>query len=77
MAGPDVDESDALRLVRCYEGDVKKVGTYLQADFAWRKQVRPEAATQADIPSALASGCIRFLPGLSTTGERCKPLCVV
>ncbi|KAJ1468269.1 CRAL-TRIO domain-containing protein [Baffinella frigidus] len=56
-----VDPSVALRFARARKGDLKEASPFLRADLAWRAQKRPEATTQADCPTALASGVDRML----------------
>ena len=56
-----VDPSVALRFARARQGNLSKAKPFLEADIAWREKKRPEAVTQADFPTALASGCWRLL----------------
>ncbi|KAJ1477845.1 hypothetical protein T484DRAFT_2023605 [Baffinella frigidus] len=56
-----VDPSVALRFARVRQGDFSKAQRFLRADLAWREEKRPETVTQADCPTALASGNFRLL----------------
>jgi hypothetical protein len=57
----NVDPSVALRFSRARQGDVRQAKPFLAADLAWREKHQPERVTQADFPTALASGCWRML----------------
>ena len=56
-----VEPSHALRFARARQGKLRKAQPLLRADLAWRAEKRPEAVTQADCPTALASGNFRML----------------
>jgi len=57
----EVKQSVALRFARARQGDLSKAKPFLRADLAWREETHPEAVTQADVPTAMASGCWRML----------------
>ena len=57
----EVKQSVALRFARARQGNLNKAKPFLQADLAWRDKTHPEAVTQADVPTAMASGCWRML----------------
>ena len=56
-----VDPSVALRFARARQGDLSKAKPFLRADLEWREKKHPEAVTQADCPTAIASGLWRML----------------
>lgn len=69
-AHPDAKLSlrDGRRFWRARNGNAAKAAAFLAADVAWRKENKPEAITQKDLPIALPTGAWRVL-GLSAAGN--------
>ena len=52
---------DARRFLRARQANLHKAEVMLRADLEWRSRFRPEAVSQADVPTAMATGCWRSL----------------
>lgn len=58
---PDLTLADCRRFSRARQGNAAKAAAFLEADVAWRRDVKPREIAQGDLPIALPTGAWRVL----------------